>query len=98
MLRKFLKEEEIVTYSNGWNLLSYKPQIKKIKDWNKKEGGKQGRSPSSFYQQATSQTTSQEGKKNKKKNLRKPYSTSYRIARIQKDSMDNFFNMASTLK
>ncbi|MBW0475718.1 hypothetical protein O181_015433 [Austropuccinia psidii MF-1] len=33
-----------------------------------KEGGKQGRSPSSFYQQATSQKTSQEGKKNKKKN------------------------------
>ncbi|MBW0543305.1 hypothetical protein O181_083020 [Austropuccinia psidii MF-1] len=39
----------------------------------------------------------QEGKKNKKKNLREPYSPSYRIPKIQKDSMDNVFNMARTL-
>ncbi|MBW0585053.1 hypothetical protein O181_124768 [Austropuccinia psidii MF-1] len=59
ILKKILNEEEIVRYSNGWNPLSSKPQIKKIKDWcNKKEGGKQGRSPRSFYLQATSQLTS----------------------------------------
>ncbi|MBW0552686.1 hypothetical protein O181_092401 [Austropuccinia psidii MF-1] len=39
----------------------------------------------------------QEAKKNKKKNWRKPYSISYRIPKIQKDAMDNVFNMARTL-
>ncbi|MBW0505363.1 hypothetical protein O181_045078 [Austropuccinia psidii MF-1] len=39
----------------------------------------------------------QEGKKNKIKKGRKPYSPSYRIPRIQKDSMDNVFNMTRTL-
>ncbi|MBW0569293.1 hypothetical protein O181_109008 [Austropuccinia psidii MF-1] len=39
----------------------------------------------------------QEGKKNKKKNWRKPYSPSYRIPKIEKDAMDNVFNMARTL-
>ncbi|MBW0592031.1 hypothetical protein O181_131746 [Austropuccinia psidii MF-1] len=39
----------------------------------------------------------QEGKKNKKNNLRKPYSPGYRIPKIQKDAMDNVFNMARTL-
>ncbi|MBW0505747.1 hypothetical protein O181_045462 [Austropuccinia psidii MF-1] len=62
-----------------------------------KEGGNQGRSPSSFYQQAPSQPLPQEGKKNKKKNWRKPYSPSYRMSKIQKDAMDNVFNMARTL-
>ncbi|MBW0582610.1 hypothetical protein O181_122325 [Austropuccinia psidii MF-1] len=38
----------------------------------------------------------QEGK-NKKKNCKKPYSPSYRIPKIQKDAMDNVFNMARTL-
>ncbi|MBW0511604.1 hypothetical protein O181_051319 [Austropuccinia psidii MF-1] len=33
-------------------------QIKKMKDLHKKKEGKKGRSPSSFYQQATSQTSS----------------------------------------
>ncbi|MBW0585277.1 hypothetical protein O181_124992 [Austropuccinia psidii MF-1] len=58
ILKHFLKEEEIVRYSNGWNPLSSKPQIKKIKEYHAKEGGNQGRSPSSFYQQAQSQPTS----------------------------------------
>ncbi|MBW0516509.1 hypothetical protein O181_056224 [Austropuccinia psidii MF-1] len=39
----------------------------------------------------------QEGKKNNKKNWKKPYSPSYRIPEIQKDSMENVFNMARTL-
>ncbi|MBW0588666.1 hypothetical protein O181_128381 [Austropuccinia psidii MF-1] len=47
-----------------------------------KEGGNQGRSPSSFYQQAQANPLPQEGKKNKKKNWRKPYSPSYRIPKI----------------
>ncbi|MBW0590460.1 hypothetical protein O181_130175 [Austropuccinia psidii MF-1] len=62
-----------------------------------KEGGNQGRSPNSFYQQAPSQPTSPEGKNNKKKNWRKPYSPSYSTPKIQKDAMDNVFNMARTL-
>ncbi|MBW0592300.1 hypothetical protein O181_132015 [Austropuccinia psidii MF-1] len=40
---------------------------------------------------------SQEGKKNKKKNLRKPYSPSYRIWKIQKDAMESVFNMTRIL-
>ncbi|MBW0585003.1 hypothetical protein O181_124718 [Austropuccinia psidii MF-1] len=48
-------------------------------------------------QVASTSQPPQEGKKNKKKNLRKPYSPSYRISRIQKDAMENFFNMAITL-
>ncbi|MBW0594176.1 hypothetical protein O181_133891 [Austropuccinia psidii MF-1] len=39
----------------------------------------------------------QEGKMNKKKNWRKPYFPSYRIPKIQRDVMDNVFNMARTL-
>ncbi|MBW0590788.1 hypothetical protein O181_130503 [Austropuccinia psidii MF-1] len=39
----------------------------------------------------------QEGNKNKKKNWRKPYSPGYRIPKIQKDAMENVFNMARTL-
>ncbi|MBW0491538.1 hypothetical protein O181_031253 [Austropuccinia psidii MF-1] len=74
ILKKFLKEEEIVRYSNGWNPLSSKPQNKKIKEYHakKREASKeeatvastskpqanQGRSHSSFYQQASSQPTS----------------------------------------
>ncbi|MBW0580978.1 hypothetical protein O181_120693 [Austropuccinia psidii MF-1] len=37
ILKKFLKEEEIVRYSNGWNPLSSKPQIKKIKEYQLKK-------------------------------------------------------------
>ncbi|MBW0540124.1 hypothetical protein O181_079839, partial [Austropuccinia psidii MF-1] len=42
-------------------------------------------------------TIPQEEKKNKKKNWRTPYSPSYRIPNIQKDAMDNVFNMARSL-
>ncbi|MBW0550331.1 hypothetical protein O181_090046 [Austropuccinia psidii MF-1] len=59
----------------------------------KKEGGKQGRIPSSFYQKATSHQPPKEGKKNWKK----PYSSSYRIQRIQKDAMENISKIARTL-
>ncbi|MBW0562185.1 hypothetical protein O181_101900 [Austropuccinia psidii MF-1] len=62
-----------------------------------KERGKKGRGPSSFYQQALTNQLPQEGKNKKKRNLRKPYSPGYRFPRIQKDAMDNVFNMARTL-
>ncbi|MBW0561157.1 hypothetical protein O181_100872 [Austropuccinia psidii MF-1] len=85
ILKKLLKEEEIVRYSNGWNPLSSKPQIKKDKGVPlQKEGGKQGRSPSSFYQKASSQTTSPRREEKHKSNWGKPYSASYRIPKLQK--------------
>ncbi|MBW0492291.1 hypothetical protein O181_032006 [Austropuccinia psidii MF-1] len=58
------------------------------------KGGNKGRSPSSFFQQAPSQLAFQEGKKNEKKNWRKSYSPSYRIPKIQKNALNNVFNMA----
>ncbi|MBW0533766.1 hypothetical protein O181_073481 [Austropuccinia psidii MF-1] len=92
ILKRFLKEEEIVRYSNVWNPLSSKPQIKKIKEYyvKKKEATKEEAS-------VASTSKPQEGKKNEENNWREPYSPSYRIPRIKKDAMDNFFNMARTL-
>ncbi|MBW0511123.1 hypothetical protein O181_050838 [Austropuccinia psidii MF-1] len=97
ILKMFLKEEEIVRYSNGWNPLLSKPQIKKIKEYHaQKEAAKEeAQVASSSKPQAN--PLPQEGKKKKKKNWRKPYSPSYRIPKIQKDAMDNVFNMARTL-
>ncbi|MBW0588479.1 hypothetical protein O181_128194 [Austropuccinia psidii MF-1] len=37
ILKKFIKEEEIVRYSNGWNPLSSKTKIKKIKEYHAKK-------------------------------------------------------------
>ncbi|MBW0521137.1 hypothetical protein O181_060852 [Austropuccinia psidii MF-1] len=37
ILKRFLKGEEIVRYSNGWNPLSSKPLIKKIKAYHDKK-------------------------------------------------------------
>ncbi|MBW0469544.1 hypothetical protein O181_009259 [Austropuccinia psidii MF-1] len=94
----FLKEEEIVRYSNGWYPLSSKPQIKKIKEYHTKrrEEIKEEAPEASTSKPQVSQPP-QEGKKRKRKNLRKPSSPSYRITRIQKDTMDIVFNMAITL-
>ncbi|MBW0500034.1 hypothetical protein O181_039749 [Austropuccinia psidii MF-1] len=36
ILKTFLKEEEILRYSNGWTPLSSKPQIKNIKEYHAK--------------------------------------------------------------
>ncbi|MBW0466060.1 hypothetical protein O181_005775 [Austropuccinia psidii MF-1] len=96
--KRFLTEEEVVVYSNGWNLLSSKPQIKKIKKYHskKREASKEEAQVASSNKPQVNQPP-QEGKKNKKKNWRKPYSPSYRIPKIQNDAMDNVFNMASTL-
>ncbi|MBW0486901.1 hypothetical protein O181_026616 [Austropuccinia psidii MF-1] len=90
ILKKFLTEEEIVVYSNGWNPLSSKPQIKN------KEASKE-EAPVASTSKPQANQPPQERKKNKKQNLRKPYSPSYRIPKIQKDAMDNVFNMARSL-
>ncbi|MBW0590040.1 hypothetical protein O181_129755 [Austropuccinia psidii MF-1] len=97
ILKKFLKEEEIVRYSNGWNLLSSKPQIKRMKEYHakKKEATKE-ETPVASSSKPQANPPPQEGKKNKKKNWRKPYYPSYRIPKIQ-DAMDNVFNMARNL-
>ncbi|MBW0464646.1 hypothetical protein O181_004361 [Austropuccinia psidii MF-1] len=98
ILKKFLKEEEIVRYSNGWNPRSSKLQIKKIKEYHaKKREATKEESPVPSTRNPQANPLPQEGKKNKKKNWRNPYSPSYRIPRNQKDAMDNVFNMARTL-
>ncbi|MBW0535771.1 hypothetical protein O181_075486 [Austropuccinia psidii MF-1] len=85
ILKKFLKGDEIFKYSNLWNLLSSKPQIKK-RDKSNEEAPV-----------ASTSQPPQEGKKNKKNNWREPYSPSYRLPIIQKYVMDNFFNMERAL-
>ncbi|MBW0562439.1 hypothetical protein O181_102154 [Austropuccinia psidii MF-1] len=98
ILKRFLTEEEIVVYSNGWNPLSSKPQIKKIKEYHyKKKEASQEEVPVASTSKTQANQPSQEGKKNNKNNWRKPYSPSYRIPKIQKDAMDNVFNMARNL-
>ncbi|MBW0552879.1 hypothetical protein O181_092594 [Austropuccinia psidii MF-1] len=94
----FLTEEEIVVYSNGWNPLSSKPEIQKIKEYHskQKEASKE-EAPVAFTSKPKANQPPQEGKKNKKKIWRKPYSPSYRIPKIQKYAMENVFNMARTL-
>ncbi|MBW0587060.1 hypothetical protein O181_126775 [Austropuccinia psidii MF-1] len=64
ILKKFLKEEEIVRYFNGWNPLSSKPQIKKIKEYHakKKEATKE---------EAPSQPTSPRREEEQEKELEK---------------------------
>ncbi|MBW0516330.1 hypothetical protein O181_056045 [Austropuccinia psidii MF-1] len=83
ILKTFLKEEEIERYSNGWNPLSSKPQIKKIKEYHakKKEATKE-EVPVASNSKIQANPLPQEGKKNKKKNWRKTYSSSYRIPKI----------------
>ncbi|MBW0533832.1 hypothetical protein O181_073547 [Austropuccinia psidii MF-1] len=72
ILKKFLKEEETVRYSNGWNPLSFKPQIKNIKEYHakKKEETKE-EAPVTSTRKPQANPLPQEGKKNKKKELEK---------------------------
>ncbi|MBW0509723.1 hypothetical protein O181_049438 [Austropuccinia psidii MF-1] len=98
ILKKFLKEDKIVRYSNGWNPLSSKPQTKKIKDYHaKKREESKEEAPVASTSNPQDNQLLQEGKNNKKKNWRKPYSRSYRFLKIQKDAMENFFNICRTL-
>ncbi|MBW0542733.1 hypothetical protein O181_082448 [Austropuccinia psidii MF-1] len=97
ILKKFLKEAEIVTYSNGWNPLSSKPKIKEIKEYHsKRKEARKEKAPVASTSKHQVNQTPQKGKKNKKKNRRKPNYPSYRILRTQKDAMENVFNMART--
>ncbi|MBW0575002.1 hypothetical protein O181_114717 [Austropuccinia psidii MF-1] len=98
MMKRLVNEEEIMRYSNGWNTLLFKPQIKNIKEYyaKKREESKEEAPVSSTSKPQVSQPP-QEGKKNKKNNWRKSYSPSYRISRIRKNSMDNVFSMTRAL-
>ncbi|MBW0551664.1 hypothetical protein O181_091379 [Austropuccinia psidii MF-1] len=89
ILNKFLKEEGIVRYSNGWNTLSSKHQIKKINKYHakKKEESKE-EAPVASTSKPQSNKLPQEGKKDKINGRRKPYSRSYKIPKIQKYAMD----------
>ncbi|MBW0515623.1 hypothetical protein O181_055338 [Austropuccinia psidii MF-1] len=64
ILKKFLKKEEVVRYSNGWNPLSSKPQFKKIKEYHakKREASKE---------EAPSQPTSARGEEEQENELEK---------------------------
>ncbi|MBW0551540.1 hypothetical protein O181_091255 [Austropuccinia psidii MF-1] len=85
-------------YSNGWNPLSSKPKIKKIKEYHsKKREESKGEATVASTSRTKANQLPQEGKKNKNKNRRKQYSQSYKIPKIQKDAMENVFNMARTL-
>ncbi|MBW0477042.1 hypothetical protein O181_016757 [Austropuccinia psidii MF-1] len=66
ILKKFFKEEEIVRYSNGWNPLSSKPQIKNIKEYHakKREAAKE-KAPS----QPTSPRRGEEQEKERKETI-----------------------------
>ncbi|MBW0511107.1 hypothetical protein O181_050822 [Austropuccinia psidii MF-1] len=70
ILEEFLKEEEMVRYSIGWNPLSSKPQKEDKLVPCQKEGGKQERSPSRFYQKASGQQTSPIREKEQEKELK----------------------------
>ncbi|MBW0554943.1 hypothetical protein O181_094658 [Austropuccinia psidii MF-1] len=61
-----------------------------------KEGGKQGRSPISFYQQASSQPTSPRKEEEQEKELEETIFPKLQDPKNQKDSMDNIFNIART--
>ncbi|MBW0489066.1 hypothetical protein O181_028781 [Austropuccinia psidii MF-1] len=77
ILKKILKEQEIVKYYNGWNPLSSKPQIERIKEWhNKKREASKEQAPLASTSKQQSSHPPQQGKKNKRKNRRKPYSPS----------------------
>ncbi|MBW0513231.1 hypothetical protein O181_052946 [Austropuccinia psidii MF-1] len=93
ILKKFLKEKEIVRQSNAYSLLSSKPQIKKIKEWHNKK--REERNEEALVASARNQKFNQHHQEGKN-NLKKTYSPSYRIPRIQTDSMENCFNMDRT--
>ncbi|MBW0532761.1 hypothetical protein O181_072476 [Austropuccinia psidii MF-1] len=64
ILKKFGKEEERVRYSNGWNPLSSKPQITKIKEYHAKK-------KQATKEEAPSQPTSPRREEEKEKELNK---------------------------
>ncbi|MBW0484738.1 hypothetical protein O181_024453 [Austropuccinia psidii MF-1] len=98
ILKILFKEEELVKYSNGLTPLSSQPKINKIKDYHaKKREASREEAPVAFTQKLQVNQPPQEGKKNKKKNWSKPYFSSYRITKIQKEPMGNCLNIAIIL-
>ncbi|MBW0555977.1 hypothetical protein O181_095692 [Austropuccinia psidii MF-1] len=83
ILKKFLKDEEIVRTPNGWNPPSSKPQIKQIKEFQvKKREARKEEAPVASTSKPQANQLAQEGKKNKKTNWRKLYSPSYSIPKM----------------
>ncbi|MBW0589021.1 hypothetical protein O181_128736 [Austropuccinia psidii MF-1] len=65
VLKRLIEEEDIVRYSNGWNPLSSKPPIKKIKEYHaKKKEATKGEAPS--------EPTSPRREEEQEKELEKP--------------------------
>ncbi|MBW0553126.1 hypothetical protein O181_092841 [Austropuccinia psidii MF-1] len=62
------------------------------------KGGNQGTSPSRFCQKASSQPASPRRESEQEKEMEEAYSPTYNIPRIQKDPMDNVFNIYRTLE
>ncbi|MBW0548456.1 hypothetical protein O181_088171 [Austropuccinia psidii MF-1] len=91
ILKKFLKEEEIVRYSNG--LESTIIQTSNQKDQGitcPKEGGKQGRSPKPAH-------FPKKGRRTRKRTGENQIPQVTGFQKSKKDVMKNFFNMARTL-
>ncbi|MBW0571532.1 hypothetical protein O181_111247 [Austropuccinia psidii MF-1] len=76
ILKKLLKEEGIVRYSNGWDALSCKPQLKKINEYHSKKREASKEAPVASTRKPQVNQSPKEEKKNKNKNWRKPYSPS----------------------
>ncbi|MBW0509631.1 hypothetical protein O181_049346 [Austropuccinia psidii MF-1] len=72
--------------------------IQKLNQNNKgvpcQKGGGKKEAPVASTRKSQVRQPTQEGKKKKRRKWRKPYSPSYRVPKIQKDPMENFFNMA----
>ncbi|MBW0500159.1 hypothetical protein O181_039874 [Austropuccinia psidii MF-1] len=67
ILKKLLNEKEIVKYSNEWNNLSSKPQIKRIKEWhNKTREETKGEAPVSSTRKPEANKPPQEEKTTRK--------------------------------
>ncbi|MBW0524963.1 hypothetical protein O181_064678 [Austropuccinia psidii MF-1] len=80
ILKKCLKEEEIVRYSNGWNPLSSKTRIKKRKYWyNKKRETSKEEAPVASTGKSQASQPPQGGKKINENSCRKTYSPIFRI-------------------
>ncbi|MBW0585052.1 hypothetical protein O181_124767 [Austropuccinia psidii MF-1] len=98
ILNEFLKGEEIVRYSNEWNPLTSKPQIKKIKGYHAKKGEE------SKQDGPVASTTSLKSTNFPKKGrITRKIIGGNHIPQVtesqnsKKDAMENVFNMARAL-
>ncbi|MBW0464511.1 hypothetical protein O181_004226 [Austropuccinia psidii MF-1] len=77
--------------------INYHPNLKS-KNWhNKKREEIKEEAPVASTSNPQASQPPKEGNNNKKKHLKRPYSPSYRLPRIQNDAMDNVFNISRTL-